>query len=136
MKLVYICSLYAGEVERYIRFAQEACRYAISQNCAPVAVHLLYPQLLDDMVPKERKIGIQMGLRILINCEELWLCGSPISAGMLYELKEGERLGITIRGVSEEEIMEHSKIRKELCQRKGHLPEYDIDQAVNSRQPI
>lgn len=75
-----------------------------------MAVHLLYPQLLDDMVPKERKIGIQMGLRILINCEELWLCGSRISTGMLYELKEGERLGIPVRRVSEEEIMEHSKI--------------------------
>lgn len=119
MKLVYICSPYAGEVERNIRFAQEACRYAISQNCAPVAVHLLYPQLLDDMVPKERKIGIQMGLRILINCEELWLCGSRISAGMLYELKESERLGIPVRRVSEEEIMEHSKIRKEFMPEEG-----------------
>jgi len=87
MKLVYICSPYAGEVERNIRFAQEACRYAISQNCAPVAVHLIYPQLLDDMVPKERKIGIQMGLRILITCEELWLCGSCISTGMFTSLK-------------------------------------------------
>ena len=113
MKLVYICSPYAGEVERNIRFAQEACHYAISQNCAPVAVHLIYPQLLDDMVPKERKIGIQMGLRILITCEELWLCGSCISTGMLYELKEAEQLGIPVRKVSEEEIMEHRKIRKE-----------------------
>ncbi len=43
MKLVYICPPYAGEVERNIRFAQEACHYAISQNCAPVAVHLIYP---------------------------------------------------------------------------------------------
>lgn len=50
MKLVYICSPYAGAVERNVRFAQEACRYAISQNFAPVAVHLLYPQLRDDMV--------------------------------------------------------------------------------------
>lgn len=119
MKLVYICSPYAGEVERNIRFAQEACHYAISQNCAPVAVHLIYPQLLDDMVPKERKIGIQMGLRILITCEELWLCGSCISTGMLYELKEAEQLGIPVRKVSEEEIMEHSKIRKEFMPEEG-----------------
>ena len=119
MKLVYICSPYAGEVERNIGFAQEACRFAISQNCVPVAVHLLYPQLLDDMVPKERKIGIQMGLRILITCEELWLCGSCISTGMLYELKEAERLDIPVRKVSEEEIMEHSKIRKEFMPEEG-----------------
>ena len=101
MKLVYICSPYAGEVERNIRFAQEACRYAISQNCAPVAVHLLYPQLLDDMVPKERKIGIQMGLRILINCEELWLsvpatapeCFTSLKGpnGWVYQLGEYQK---------------------------------------------
>ena len=113
MKLVYICSPYAGEVERNVRFTQEVCRYAISQNCAPVAVHLLYPQLLDDMVPEERKIGIQMGIRVLLACEELWLCGSRISTRMLYELKEAERLDKPVRRVSGEEIMGHCKIRRE-----------------------
>lgn len=118
MKLVYICSPYAGEVEENVRFAREVCRYAASQNCAPVAVHLLYPQLLDDTVPEERKIGIQMGLRVLAACEELWLCGSLISSGMLCELKEAERLDIPIRRISKEQIqgevtMEHCKTRTE-----------------------
>lgn len=115
MKLVYICSPYAGAVERNVRFAQEACRYAISQNCAPVAVHLLYPQLLDDLVPEERKIGIQMGLRVLTACDELWLCGSRISTGMRCELAEAKRLGIPVKKISKKQIqggltiMEHCK---------------------------
>ncbi|GLC80668.1 DUF7768 domain-containing protein [Lacrimispora brassicae] len=99
MKLVYICSPYAGEIERNVRFAQDACRYAISQCCAPMAVHLLYPQLLNDAVPAEREAGIQMGLRVLAACEELW-----ISTGMSYEIAEAERLGIPIRRISAEQI--------------------------------
>ncbi len=55
MKLVYICSPYAGEIEPNIKFAKAACRYAMEQGCAPVAVHLLYSQLLNDAVPSERE---------------------------------------------------------------------------------
>lgn len=105
MKLVYICSPYAGEIERNVRFAQDACRYAISQCCAPVAVHLLYPQLLNDAVPAEREAGIQMGLRVLAACEELWVCGSQISTGMRCEIAEAERLGIPVKRVSAEQMV-------------------------------
>lgn len=104
MKLVYICSPYAGDIEKNIKFAQDACRYAISQNCAPLAVHLLYPMLLDDAVTAERKIGIQMGLRVLVSCEELWICGDRISTGMEQEIEEAKRVGIPIRHVRELEI--------------------------------
>ena len=62
-KLVYIASPYAGDVEANVAFAKAACRYAIEQGATPVAVHLLYPQLLDDSVPAEREMGLQMGLR-------------------------------------------------------------------------
>lgn len=126
MKLVYICSPYAGEIEQNVRFAQDACRYAIAQNCTPLAVHLLYPQILNDAVPKERNIGIQMGLRVLTVCEELWLCGSSISTGMLCELKEAERLGIPVRRILKEqmqggETIERSKFRTECMPEEAPL---------------
>ena len=35
MKLVYICSPYAGDVENNIRFAKAACLYAAEHGCAP-----------------------------------------------------------------------------------------------------
>ena len=38
MMQVYICSPYAGDIEQNIRFARAACRYAVEQGCAPVAV--------------------------------------------------------------------------------------------------
>ena len=106
MKLVYICSPYAGDVESNVRFARAACCYAIKQGCAPIAVHLLYPQFLNDAVPAEREAGIRMGLRVLAACEELWVCSRRISEGMVMEIAEAKRLGIPIRYVSQSEIQE------------------------------
>lgn len=103
-KLVYIASPYAGDISKNIEFAKAACRYAMEQNCTPVAVHLLYPQFLDDNDPVQRSAGLTMGHRVLEACHELWLCGSRISSGMAMELKEAEKLGIPIREVSAEQI--------------------------------
>ena len=60
-KLVYIASPYSGDVERNVAFAKAACRYAMNQGVTPIASHLLYPQMLDDGVPEERKLGTDMG---------------------------------------------------------------------------
>lgn len=57
-KLIYIASPYAGDIETNTAFAKKACRYAIHQGHTPIAVHLLYPQMLDDAEPTEREIGL------------------------------------------------------------------------------
>ena len=103
-KLIYIASPYAGEVRKNVEFAKEACRYAMEQNCTPVAVHLLYPQFLDNDDPVQREVGLRMGHRVLEACDELWLCGSRISTGMAMELKEARKLGIPVREISAEQI--------------------------------
>lgn len=104
-RLVYIASPYAGDVERNVAFAKEACRYATAQGYTPVAVHLLYPQFLDDRVPQEREAGLKMGRRVLAACDEFWLCGERMSAGMRAEKAEAERLGIPIRQVPSSYIL-------------------------------
>ena len=103
-RLVYIASPYAGDVERNVAFAKAACRYAAAQGYTPVAVHLMYPQFLDDRVPKEREAGLKMGQRVLAACEEIWLCGERMSAGMKAEEAEAKRLGIPIRKVPSSDI--------------------------------
>lgn len=103
-KLVYICSPYAGDVRKNVEFAKAACRYAMEQNYTPVAVHLLYPQFLDDHDPIQREAGLRMGHRVLEACDELWLCGSRISTGMAMELQEAQSLGIPVRKISAEQI--------------------------------
>ncbi len=104
-RLVYIASPYAGDVERNVAFAKDACRYAASQGCTPVAVHLLYPQFLDDGVPQEGEAGLKMGRRVLAACDEFWLCGERLSAGMRAEKAEAERLGIPIQRVPSSSIL-------------------------------
>lgn len=122
MKLVYICSPYAGNIEENIHFVKAACRYAMKQGCAPIAPHLLYPQFLNDTVPIEREVGIQMGLRVLASCEELWVCGSHISEGMEKEIAEAKRLGIPVRRISAEQIQKEQAIRQYgILARRGAL---------------
>lgn len=103
-KLVYIASPYAGDVQENILAAQNACRYAMAQGAVPIAVHLMYPQILDDSSPGDREAGLQMGIRVLKACDELWLCGGRISAGMQRELDAAVQLGIPVRRISCQEL--------------------------------
>lgn len=76
----------------------------MEQGVTPIAVHLMYPQFLDDSSPKEREAGLQMGLRVLKACDELWLCGDRISAGMQRELEAARQLGLPVRQISGQEL--------------------------------
>ena len=101
-KLIYIASPYAGDIEANTAFAKKACRYAIRQGHTPVAVHLFYPQMLDDGDPVERETGLRLGHRVLEVCDELWCCGRA------REIEEAQRLGIPIRQIEELEIKQEA----------------------------
>lgn len=103
-KLVYIASPYAGDTEVNIQFAKKACRYAVNQGMTPLAVHLLYPQFLNDQLPSDRECGMRMGLHVLESCDELWLCGDYISSGMEMELAAAKALGIPIQKIASHTI--------------------------------
>ena len=103
-KVVYIASPLSGDVEQNLQFARQACRYAISEDVVPFAPHLLYTQMLDDSDLGERQLGIDMGNRMLMLCDELWLCGDRISPGMAGEKELAEHLGLPVRSVSAKEI--------------------------------
>ena len=111
-KLIYIASPYAGDVEKNVAFAKAACRYAMEQEYTPMAVHLLYPQFLDDSNPQERASGLAMGHQVLSVCDELWVCGDRISSGMESEIQEAKRMGIPIRKITEEQILGGSVMSK------------------------
>lgn len=91
MKLVYIASPYAGNIEHNSRMAIEYCRYASSGGVAPTSPHLLFPLFLQDSIPEERKKGIEMGLRLLASCDELWVFGDRISEGMGREIADAPK---------------------------------------------
>lgn len=103
-KLVYIASPYAGDVEKNVEFAKQACRFAMGHGCTPVAAHLMYPQFLNDADPKEREAGMRMGLRILAECDELWMCGDEASPGMREEKAAAMEMGIPVRNLPKDVI--------------------------------
>jgi hypothetical protein len=62
MRKVVIESPYAGDVERNVKYACEAMKDCLQRGEAPIASHLLYTRVLDDLVPAQRKLGITSGL--------------------------------------------------------------------------
>ena|SRR5579885_1779469 len=63
MKLVYLESPYAGNIDRNVRYARACMADCIKRGEAPFASHLIYtqPGILDDNKPDERKLGIEAG---------------------------------------------------------------------------
>lgn len=103
MKVIYVASPYAGDIEQNTEFARRACRHVMNEGHAFFAPHLLYPQLLDDSNLQERQAGLDMGLAMLPRCDELWCYGDRISHGMHLEIEEAVRIGIPVRRVMEQE---------------------------------
>lgn len=105
-KTVYICSpfrptnlnpiLRANELIDNLKLAKDACTFAALRGCDPVAPHLFYPQFLDDNDPTERALGMELGLKALRSCDELWIISPRISSGMSAEIKEAQKRGIPV----------------------------------------
>ena len=100
--LVYICSPYAGNVEQNVNMAMVYSRFAVKNTCIPLAPHLLYPQFMDDGSPAERELALFMGLVLLTKCEQVWVFGGVISAGMAAEIAKAEKKKIPVRYFTEE----------------------------------
>ena len=102
---VYIVSPYAGDVDANVENAIRYCRFAIAQKKMSIASHLLYPQIVDDNIPKEREIGTMYGLALLAICDEVWCFGNEHSPGMVQELNEAKRLGKHIKYFDKEAVL-------------------------------
>ena len=116
MKLIYVASPYAGDVARNVEYAKQACRTVMESGHCFIAPHLMYPAVLNDMVPVERQAGIEMGLTLLHRCDELWAFGPVVSSGMQAEIAEAEWLRIPVRRMEvAEEFAPARKLDVALC---------------------
>ena len=95
--IVFICSPFAGDVDRNIQKAQGYSRFAVSRNCIPFAPHLLFPQFMDDDDKEERKLGIFFGLVLLTKCHEVWVFGRNITKGMTVEIEKAKERNMSVR---------------------------------------
>lgn len=99
--IVYICSPYAGEIEKNVKAAQEYSRFAVEKGYIPIAPHLLFPQFLNDANPKERQLGLFFGNALMSKCSEVWVFGSHISAGMEAEINRAKWKNYRLRYFTE-----------------------------------
>lgn len=99
--IVYICSPYAGEIEKNVKAAQEYSRFAVEKGYIPIAPHLLFPQFLNDANPKERQLGLFFDNALMSKCSEVWVFGSRISAGMKAEINRAKWKNYRLRYFTE-----------------------------------
>lgn len=103
MKIIYVASPYAGDIQKNTEFAKRACRHVMNEGHAFFAPHLLYPTILYEHQPEQRQLGLDMGIAMLSRCDELWCYGDRVSPGMSLEIEEAGRLGIPVYRVMEQE---------------------------------
>ena len=95
--VVYVASPYAGDTAENISRAKVYCRFAVRKGVSPRAPHLLYPQFMDDDDEDQRILGLRFAIALLCRCDELWVFGEKVSAGMAKEIEKAEKRGMRIR---------------------------------------
>ncbi|GAB4541425.1 MAG: hypothetical protein Tsb0020_54300 [Haliangiales bacterium] len=95
--VVYLCSPWAGEMARHLAYARRALADSLRRGEAPVAVHLLYPQVLDDGCAGQRGPALEAGLAVLARAERVALYRDlGVSPGMMAEAERALALGIPV----------------------------------------
>lgn len=103
MKKVYICSPLGGNIATNLQKVKEYTKFALLCGTAPVVPHF-YALCLNDTIPKEREIGMAAGLSLLWFCDEMWIFGDEITAGMAEEIQFCKTLNVKTRKIRESEI--------------------------------
>ncbi len=96
MRLVYLESPLAGDVERNIAYARACMRDALARGEAPFASHLLFPQpdILDDDVPSQRRLGMEAGFAWAIAADATVVYTDlGVSRGMQEGINRAESIG-------------------------------------------
>ncbi|MCB6415675.1 nucleoside 2-deoxyribosyltransferase [Faecalimonas umbilicata] len=97
----YICSPLSAPTEKEIRHNMEMAKFYLMRmrqiyHCRTFASHAYLPLMLDDTIQEERKVALQIGMKMLRLCDALIICGRRISAGMAKEIKAAFALGIEV----------------------------------------
>jgi len=95
--LVIIETPYSGDVEANTAYARACLLDSLRRGEAPIASHLLHTQVLDDMQPDERSLGIEAGLawyRVATKC--VVYTDRGISGGMRKGLVRAMQHDVTV----------------------------------------
>ena len=113
MRKVYVCSALRGDVEENIRKARSFCEFIVREHeMIPIAPHIYFTQFLNDEDAEDREFGINAGLSLLSECDELLYFGDQISKGMTDEICFALSHDIPVKYVPEHEYERYIKERK------------------------
>ena len=94
MRPVILESPYAGDRAAHLEYARDCMRDCLKRGEAPFASHLIYTQVLDDDVRKERAQGVAAGFAWVAASEATVVyIDAGISPGMARGIAEAEALG-------------------------------------------
>jgi hypothetical protein len=94
MRLVVLESPYAGDVEANTIYAKICLMDCLVRNEAPVASHLLYPQVLNDLEGEERSWGLRAGWAWIKVCDAVVVyTDRGVSPGMLAGIEYAKTAG-------------------------------------------
>jgi hypothetical protein len=97
MKLVVIESPYSGDTEANTKYARECVLDSLRRGEAPYASHLFYTQVLDDLKPEERQLGMLAGFQWGAKADLVAVyTDKGISQGMTHGVAEANRNKIPV----------------------------------------
>lgn len=97
MKRVIIESPYAGDIERNTEYARRCLKDSLDRGEVPLASHLLYPQVLDEDDPEQRKQGIQAGYAWMDRgIPMIFYTDYSFSKGMMIAWETAQLRGVTV----------------------------------------
>lgn len=84
-------------IDANIVYARRCLLDSLNRGEAPIASHLLYPQVLDDGIPEQRKLGINAGLawRYVAEAAVVYT-DHGISEGIRYGIAAAEGAGLPV----------------------------------------
>ena len=100
--------------------------YAMKKmNVSARAPHAYLPALLCEQIPSERALALEFGMKLLENCEVLFVCGDRISNGMKGEIGKAASLNMAII-VFDESL--YPAVRKLVTQHGGDKAKVTLDE--------
>ena len=113
MRRVILESPFAGDIEAHVAYARRCLRDCLARGEAPIASHLLYPQILDDSIAAERALGIAAGLGWLRLAEAMVAyIDYGLSPGMRAAMEAAEKLSLPIERRQPSRFKEFPQPRK------------------------
>lgn len=109
-KKIFVCSRLRGDYAQNLEIAKSLCRIVVMMGNIPIAPHVYFPQFLSDSCESERKLGIDLGISLLMDCDEVWVFGfNGISEGMQIEIEHALKAGKIVKFFNGDDLTHFAK---------------------------